>query len=153
MVFTRDLFRRLCHARELLTEIRDETLPIKQIASEAGISQFHFIRQFEALFGATPHQLRIQTRLDQAKLLLASGGHSVTDVCMEVGFSSLGSFSALFARRIGITPSGYRRRARVVTQIPYAFPLELFPGCLSLMSRLPPSAFRNFREALPPPLG
>jgi AraC-like DNA-binding protein len=50
----------------------------------------------EALFGVTPHQFRIQTRLDAAKHLLATGHYSVTDVCMEVGFSSLGSFSALF---------------------------------------------------------
>jgi len=69
------------------------------------ISPFHFIRQFEALFGLTPHQFRIQSRLDHAKHLLAMGRTSVTDVSMEVGMSSLGSFSDLFARRAGATPS------------------------------------------------
>jgi AraC-like DNA-binding protein len=66
---------------------------------------------------------------------------------MEVGFSSLGSFSDLFTRRVGITPSAYRRNARVMVRVPGAFPQELFPGCLTLMSCLPADAFRNFREA------
>jgi|SRR5262249_2415799 len=140
-------FARLCEARELLREAGEERFLIKQIAREVEMSPYHFIRRFEALFGLTPHQFRIGLRLDQAKLLLAKGQHSVTDVCMEVGFSSLGSFSDLFTRRIGTTPSGYQRRARVLVQVPANFPQELFPGCLSLMGRLPASAFRNFREA------
>ena len=116
------------------------------------MSPFHFIRRFEALFGVTPHQFRIQSRLDEAKLLLAKGQHSVTEVCMEVGFSSLGSFSDLFTRRTGTAPSVYQRRARVVVQVPGILPAELFPGCLSLMARLPASAFRNFGEASAPVL-
>lgn len=48
------------------------------------MSPFHFIRRFESLFGMTPHQFRIERRLDRAKLLLAAGNHSVTEVCMEV---------------------------------------------------------------------
>ena len=78
------------------------------------------------------------------------GHHSVTDVCMEVGFSSLGSFSALFKQRIGEAPSAYRRRVRAMVQVP-GTPADLTPGCLSLMGRLSPSAFagsvRSFREA------
>jgi len=116
------------------------------------MSPYHFIRRFEALFGVTPHQFRIRARLDEAKLLLAKGQLSVTEVCMEVGFASLGSFSDLFARRIGEPPSAYQRRARVMVRIPAAYPQELFPGCLSLMCRLPESAFRNFREAAVPTL-
>lgn len=115
------------------------------------ISPFHFIRQFEAVFGVTPHQFRIQRRLDLARQLLAAGNHSVTDVCMEVGFSSLGSFSALFARRVGEPPSAYRRRVRSLVQVPGAVPVDLTPGCLTLMSRLPASAFsrpvRSVRDA------
>jgi AraC-like DNA-binding protein len=149
MLLRRDSFRRLCQARDLLLEVREERLSVAEIARQAGISPFHFIRQFQSLFGITPHQFRIQSRLDQAKLLLARGQHSVTDVCMEVGFSSLGSFSDLFARRVGDAPSEYRRRARRIVQVPAAFPHALFPGCLSLMAALPKSAFRNFREADP----
>ena len=148
MLLSHDAFRRLCLARDLLVDQSEPALPIKDIARQTGISHFHFIRQFEALFGTTPHQLRIQSRLDRAKLLLARGNHSVTDVCMEVGFSSLGSFSDLFARRIGEAPSVYQRRARLIVPVG-GIPQPLFPGCLSLMAYLPATAFRNFQEAPP----
>ncbi|HXJ85452.1 MAG TPA: helix-turn-helix transcriptional regulator [Candidatus Binatia bacterium] len=120
---------------------------MKHIANEVAISPYHFIRQFEAVFGITPHQFRIQTRLDQAKLLLAKGDLSVTEICMEVGFSSLGTFSDLFTRRFGAPPSLYKRSARAMVQVPGNYPQELFPGCLSLMGSLPATAFRNFQEA------
>ena len=131
----------------MLVEVRDRPLSIREIARDAHISHFHFIRQFEALFGATPHQFRIGSRLDRAKVLLARGELSVTDICMEVGFASLGSFSDLFTRRVGASPSAYQRRARIIVPVAGPFPQELFPGCLNLMGRLPAAAFRNFREA------
>jgi len=151
MLLRHEGFRRLCAARDLLREQREPSPSIADLASEVQISPFHFIRQFEAVFGVTPHQFRIQARLDAAKQLLARGHHSVTDVCMEVGFSSLGSFSALFTRRVGEPPSAYRRRVRSMVQVPGALPADLTPGCLTLMGRLPSSAFsdsvRSFREA------
>lgn len=144
-------FRRLCLARDLLREQREPSPSIADLAREVKISPFYFIRQFEAVFGVTPHQFRIHTRLDAAKHLLATGQYSVTDVCMEVGFSSLGSFSALFTRRVGEPPSAYRRRVRSLVQVPGTVPADLAPGCLTLMYGLPSAAFsspvRNFREA------
>jgi len=98
------------------------------------MSPFHFIRRFESVFGTTPHQFRIQSRLERAKHLLALSDYSVTDVCMEVGFSSLGSFSALFARRFGTPPSAYRRQVRSLLAVPGELPKVLAPGCLSLMA-------------------
>jgi len=151
MLLRHDGFGRLCRARDLLRELRDPSPSIADLAREVQMSPFHFIRQFEAVFGVTPHQFRIQTRLDIAKHLLAMGHQSVTDVCMEVGFSSLGSFSALFTKRVGEAPSAYRRRVRAMAQGPGAVAADLTPGCLPLMGRLPPSAFgrpvRSFREA------
>jgi AraC-like DNA-binding protein len=138
----RATFSRLCRARDLLAAaISDGRGPtIRTVARAVRLSPFHFIRQFEALFGATPHQFRIRERLDAAKQLLASGA-SVTEVCMQVGFSSVGTFSDLFARRVGEPPSRYRRRLG-------AIPSELAAGCFGLMGRLPEDAFRsNFREA------
>jgi AraC-like DNA-binding protein len=117
----------------MLCDVHDRPMTIDEVARAAAMSPFHFIRQFSALFGDTPHQIRIQSQLDRAKHLLARGDHSVTDVCMDVGFSSLGSFSDLFARRIGMPPSAYRRRARAMVTVPGTVPKELFPGCLSLM--------------------
>jgi AraC-like DNA-binding protein len=135
MLLRHEGFRRLCRAHERLQQLDDAAPTIEDLAREVRISPFHFIRQFEAVFGVTPHQYRIQVRLDRAKELLASGQLSVTDICMEVGFSSLGSFSTLFTRRFGETPSAYRRRVR---------PADLAPGCLTLMGHLPD---RSFREA------
>jgi len=131
--------RNLCRARDLLADLPGAT--IDEAAREAAMSPYHFIRRFEAMFGLTPRQYRIAARLDRARLLLAGRDLSVTDVCLEVGFTSLGSFSNLFTRRTGEPPSAFRRRAMITV------PEILFPGCLTLMARLPASAFRNFREA------
>lgn len=149
MSLSKDTFVRLCQARDMLRAVPDEPISIQHVARQVGMSPYHFIRRFESLFGQTPHQFRIATRIDRARVLLAGGQHSVTEVCMEVGMSSLGSFTDLFVRRVGTTPSAFQRCARVVVPVPRALPASLFPGCLSLMSLLPPSAFRNFREAAP----
>jgi AraC-like DNA-binding protein len=124
---------RLCRARDRLRETRDDVLSVRDVAKEAQLSAYHFIRQFAAVFGQTPHQFRIDARLDKAKSLLAADHHSVTDVCMEVGFSSLGSFSDLFSRRIGVAPSAYRRQLRSLVSVPGTMPAQLIPGCFSLM--------------------
>ena len=141
MLLKHEGFRSLCRARDLLCEVHDEPLSIDEVARRVAISPSHFTRQFEALFGETPHQFRIRARLERAKQLLVSGRLSVTEVCMEVGFSSLGSFSDLFSRRLGLTPSAYRRTRRVLVQVPASLPTALAPGCLSLMARLPAGAF------------
>lgn len=144
-----DTRRRLSRARDRL-EFLDGSPAIADVAREAGISPFHFIRLFEAAFGVTPHQYRIGIRIAEARRLLASG-QPVTDVCMAVGFSSLGSFSASFARRVGQAPSAYQRRIRTVVQVPADLDRVFFPGCFTLLGQLPPDAFRNFGEARPEP--
>ncbi|MDC0723485.1 helix-turn-helix transcriptional regulator [Nannocystis bainbridge] len=147
MLLRPDVFRHLCRARDLLCEVGEGQASVGEVARAVGISQYHFIRQFEAVFGATPHQLRIHARLGRARRLLAAGHMPVTEVCLEVGFSSLGSFSALFRRRVGVTPSAYQRRLRGLVQVPPSRPVSPVAGCLTLMGGLPPGTFRNFREA------
>ena len=144
-MITKRAFGRLCRARDMLREPHDDRVSIEDVARTAGVSPFHFIRRFRALFGDTPHQVRIQARLDRAKHLLAVSDYSVTDVCMEVGFTSLGSFSDLFARRVGMSPSLYRQRIRVVMSGWRALPPELTPGCLTLMG----AAFAISEKQLP----
>jgi len=131
----------------MLREIPEDPQSVAAIARAVGISSFHFIRQFEAVFGLTPHQYRIHARLEQARHLLAAGDQSVTDVCMEVGFSSLGSFSALFKQRLGATPSGYQRRRRAMVQVPGRVPPDLVPGCLSLLWSVPAAAAPQFSRS------
>ena len=110
----------------------EDALSVRAIAKRVGLSPSHFIRQFAAVYGTTPHRLRTRARLDRAKALLAAGA-PVTKVCMEVGFSSLGSFSALFTRWEGASPTHYRCRM-------HASP----PGCLELLA-----LSSNSREATP----
>ena len=145
-----DTFSRLCRARDLLRDVADRPLTLEEIAREAAMSRFHFIRQFTSLFGTTPHQYRIQTRIDRAKYRLAIGHESVTDICMNLGGSSLGSFSAHFAQRAGMPPSQYRQRARSMIVVPGLPPPALFPGCFNLMAaafatleKHPPAASRT----------
>ena len=139
---------RLCRARDMLREVRDTRVLLREVAREAGMSPFHFIRQFEAMFGQTPHQFRMHRRLERAKELLALSDYSVTDVCMEVGFESLGSFSTLFARRVGSAPSAYRRQVRSVIVVPGMLPEKYFPGCLTLMGRAFAILEKQQREGL-----
>jgi AraC-like DNA-binding protein len=142
MLLRHEGFRRLCQARDRLRDAREPSPTIQQLAREVRISPFHFIRQFEAVFGVTPHQFRIASRIQLAKTLLAGGDYSVTDVCMEVGSSSLGSFSTLFVQRVGETPSAYRRRVRRLVNVPHRGANYLTPGCLSLMGALPAHLWR-----------
>ena len=141
-MLTRCALVRLSRARDLLRDVSDRPPSIRDVARDAGMSPYHFIRQFEALFGTTPHQYRIDARIEHAKRLLVLSDHSVTDVCLELGCSSLGSFSELFSRRVGLAPSVYRRQVRPLVTVPGALPVHLTPGCLTLMG----AAFAIFEK-------
>ncbi|MCM5680168.1 helix-turn-helix transcriptional regulator [Schlegelella sp. S2-27] len=121
---------RLARARALLCDVAVESMPLDAVAREAGLSTSQFIRRFHAVFGETPHQMRIRMRLEAAKRLLVLHGETVTAACMAVGFSSLGSFSHLFAQRYGEPPSAYRRRLLAAPGLPQL----LVPDCVSLMN-------------------
>lgn len=135
--------RRLGRARD---ELAETSASIRLVARHAGFSAFHFIRVFEAAFGTTPHQYRLGVRIERARHELAFG-RSVTETCFDLGWSSIGTFSALFSRHVGEAPSRYQRRLRVYAQVPANLERRLHPGCVTLMADLPPDAFRNFREA------
>jgi AraC-like DNA-binding protein len=105
-----DLYRRLSRARELMDDCYSDALDIKLISQTACVSPYHFIRLFKTAFRTTPHQYLKRRRIDKAKELLTRSGMSVTDVCFEVGFESLGSFSSLFHRTVGQSPLDYRSR-------------------------------------------
>ena len=116
-----------------------EPLDLDVLARAAHFSRHHFLREFRREFGLTPHQYLTQRRLEIAKHLLASTDLSVTEVCLEVGFSSLGSFSTLFRRHVGRSPADYRARLFTVTKLPPRPPVWI-PTCFL-------SHYSNFREA------
>jgi AraC-like DNA-binding protein len=129
-----ELLSRLCHARDLLRDWEDEAHSVTAVARTCGLTRFHFIRVFKALFGETPHQYRLRAQIDKAKHLLILTNLTITDVCMAVGFSSLGSFSALFSRRVGMSPSQFQRGYRPASAPEQQLPASLVPGCLSLIA-------------------
>lgn len=106
--FAADTYRRLARARRLIDECFHLPLDLDQISSEACLSRFHFLRLFRRAFNKTPHQYLRDRRIERAKELLSSSALTVTDVCFEVGFESLGSFSTLFHKHVGKPPIAYR---------------------------------------------
>uniref|UniRef100_Q01T50 Transcriptional regulator, AraC family n=1 Tax=Solibacter usitatus (strain Ellin6076) TaxID=234267 RepID=Q01T50_SOLUE len=115
----------------------DEPLSVSAVARASGLSSFHFIRLFKAMFGETPNQYRSRAQIEKAKHLLILTDLSITDVCMSVGLSSVGSFSTLFLRRVGMPPSEFQRRYRSASLAERQLPERLIPGCLSLMAGIP----------------
>ncbi len=95
-------------------------LTVRDLAAVACVSEANFIRSFKAVFGETPHRYLQRRRIERAMYLLRTTRTSVTDICMEVGFSSLGSFSRTFTDIVGETPSLFRQRA-AFTEVPSCF--------------------------------
>jgi AraC-like DNA-binding protein len=104
------LARRLLRVRDLIDRAYASPLDLAALARSAHVSESHFSRSFAAAFGVTPHRYLLTTRLERAKALLRDTDLSVTEVCWEVGFTSLGSFSTQFRRFVGASPSAYRAR-------------------------------------------
>jgi transcriptional regulator GlxA family with amidase domain len=141
-------FVKLCRARDLLRDCLGEPIALADAAAEADLSAWHFLRLFRHTFGETPHQFLTRLRIERAKDLLTVSGRSVTDICFDVGFSSLGSFSTLFARHVGASPIIFRRRMRTLVVTPGVHPWGVVPCCFAFMlgGQIPPG--RNIREAL-----
>jgi AraC-like DNA-binding protein len=103
-----DLNRRLLRARDAMDRAYAEPLDVRAVAAVAFISEAHFIRTFRAVFGETPHRYLQRRRVERSMFLLRETDRSVTDICLDVGFSSLGTFSRTFREIVGETPSAYR---------------------------------------------
>ncbi|MEU8587810.1 helix-turn-helix transcriptional regulator [Streptomyces sp. NPDC048664] len=102
---------RLRRARDRMDREYAEPLDIPGLARTALMSPGHFQRSFRAAYGETPYGYLMTRRVERAKALLRRGDLSVTEVCMAVGCTSLGSFSSRFTQLVGETPSAYRARS------------------------------------------
>ena len=100
--------RRLLRARDAMDRAYAEPLDVATVAAVAHISPAHFSRSFRAVFGETPHRYLQRRRVERSMFLLRETDRSVTDICFDVGFTSLGTFSRTFKEIVGETPSGYR---------------------------------------------
>ncbi len=113
----------LRRARDLIDREYARPLDIAALARTALMSPAHFSRQFRAAYGETPYAYLMTRRIERAKALLRRGELSVTEVCLEVGCSSLGSFSARCSELVGAPPTAYRARDHSA--------LARLPGCLT----------------------
>lgn len=120
---------RLRKARDRMDREYARPLDVPTLAREALMSPGHFSRSFRAAFGETPYAYLMTRRIERAKALLRRGDMSVTDVCMAVGCSSLGSFSSRFTELVGESPSAYRARSHPE--------LTALPSCVARMVTRP----------------
>ena len=126
-------YRSLANARDFMRYAFARPISLPDISAQANLSPYHFLRVHKLAYGETPHEFLTRLRIERAKTLLARGSHNVTEACFEVGFSSLGSFSALFAQRVGMPPSDYRRYVRSSVAIPQTIRPLFVPSCFSVM--------------------
>lgn len=117
------LLAHLRRARDHMDRNYTEPLDLDRLASVAGVSKYHFVRSFEKTYGDTPIRYLTRRRIERAQDLLRSANLTVTEICMMVGFASLGSFSSRFTRLVGESPTAYRDRwaARGGAHVPGCF--------------------------------
>src|SRR5262245_24818853 len=124
----------LRRARDLIDRDYAQPLDLEAMAREAGYSRFHFARAFAEAYGEPPRAYLTRRRIERAKTLLRSANLSVTEICLLVGFSSVGSFSSRFRSLVGRSPSEYRDDAVARAGVP---PI---PGCVVMMWTRPTAA-------------
>lgn len=124
------LYRRIVQAKLFIDNHYDRDIELSNIADEAFFSKFHFIRLFKKVYGRTPHQYVTKVRIEKAMELLRSNV-PVSDTCYKVGFDSLSSFSGLFKRLVGISPSTYLLQQQQIKAHMMKAPLEFIPGCFA----------------------
>src|SRR5207302_6131880 len=104
----------MLRARDAMDRASAEPLDLPPLARIAYVSEAHFIRTFRATFGETPHRYLQRRRVERAMFLLRATDRAVTDICLDVGFNSLGTFSRTFQEIVGQAPSAYRERGPIV---------------------------------------
>ena len=122
------LYKRIVQAKLFIDDHYFNKIDIDNIADEAYFSKFHFIRIFKKIYGKTPYQYLIAVRIEKAMQLLRTG-KGVTDVCYLVGFESVGSFSGLFKRVVGLSPHAFLVQQQQKRQQVLENPLSFVPGC------------------------
>ena len=137
--------RHLLRARDLVDARYSEPLDVGDLARAAGLSRFHFSREFSRVFGESPHAYLLTRRLERAATLLRTTDRSVASICFAVGLRSVGSFTSSFTRVYGMTPTAYR------ASFPPASQSALVPACvLRAHGRRQHRTFREDDRALQP---
>jgi AraC-like DNA-binding protein len=130
-------FARLCRARDYLGASYRERITLENAARHACLSPFHFNRLFARAFSETPHEFLTRRRMEEARRRLLAENESVTDICFDIGYQSLGSFSSRFRSLTGLSPAAFRRQARIsfaglaghAGRLAFEWPLYYIPAC------------------------
>jgi AraC-like DNA-binding protein len=126
-------FAYLSSAKSFIDEHYNQPIDLERIASQAAFSPYHFLRLFRQTFDETPHQYLTRRRIERARELLTMTDFSVTEVCFEVGYESLGSFSTLFRKYAGHSPQHYRARVFQSVQLADLAAPCFVPFCFLMM--------------------
>lgn len=102
---------------------------LSHAANHSNMSPYHFLRVFKNVYGETPNEFLIRLRIEKAKRMLITENLSVSEVCERVGYASLGSFSSLFLKQVGMPPTLYRRKLWALSADPFRFPSQVIPAC------------------------
>jgi AraC-like DNA-binding protein len=111
----------MLRARDAMDRDYAKALDIPTLAKIAYVSEAHFIRTFRTTFGETPHRYLQRRRVERAMFLLRETDRSVTEVCLDVGFTSLGTFGRTFQEIVGESPTSYREAAADLRAVPACF--------------------------------
>ncbi len=130
--------RHLLRAKDLADARFAEPLEVGDMAAAAGLSRAHFSREFRRVFGISPHAYLLTRRLERAAAMLRNTDRSVAEICLNVGLTSVGSFTTSFKRTYGQTPTAYR------AAFPPASAQARVPGCIRRVYARP--QHRTFRE-------
>lgn len=128
MELSTDIYQRIATAKIYIDDNYQEPIDLDRVSQQAFLSKFHFHRLFRRIYRRTPHQYLTWKRISRAKDLL-SENKAVTEVCTEVGFESIGSFSVLFKKEIGFAPTYYRNMAWLKKQKAKEQPRAMIPHC------------------------
>jgi AraC-like DNA-binding protein len=130
--------RHLLRAKDLADAQYAQPIGVDEMAAAAGLSRAHFSREFKAAFGESPHAYLLTRRLERAAALLRSTDRSVAEICLDVGLTSVGSFTTSFRRMFDKTPTEYR------ATFPPAAAWARIPACVVRVYGRP--QHRTFRE-------
>jgi AraC-like DNA-binding protein len=130
--------RHLQRAKDLVDSRYGGPLTVDDLARAAGLSRAHFSREFRRAFGESPHSYLLTRRLERAAALLRATDHSVAEICLDVGLTSVGSFTTSFTRIYGCPPTAYRAK------FPPASAWARVPACVLRRDLRPQN--RTFRE-------
>jgi AraC-like DNA-binding protein len=139
------LYRRIVQAKLFIDNNYADKIDLNGISDEAYFSKFHFIRLFKSAYGKTPHQYLKYVRIEKAKELLKNN-ITVSEACFLVGFDSLSSFSGLFSKVVGKSPSGYLKHQQELQKKISLRPLSFVPGCYAYQHGWLDNENSNFEE-------